>query len=237
VSDQPAHPAVVPDPPVLQRRTRLLRLSGKASAAWLVICFALTAVLIPMAFRLPHWVEFEIVLAVWWAIWLGVLTRLLFTGHRVTDDHQLGEPRNWFTSGQAKPKEVANRDRTEKGPWEAKKDADRAWWDGFFWGSLSSSGDVAAGCEPLAYVLLVILALVLLLGAIWFVFEVAIPVVLFLLYVLARGMLAQVINDRHHCRGRLGRALAWGTLWATVYTAPLAGAVWFVHHVYRSQAA
>ena len=40
-----------------------------------------------------------------------------------------------------------------------------------------------------------------------------------------------------HCRGRLGRALAWGALWATVYTAPLAGAVWFVHHVYRSQAA
>jgi hypothetical protein len=32
-------------------------------------------------------------------------------------------------------------------------------------------------------------------------------VLLFLLYFVARGMLARVVNDRHHCRGRLGRAL------------------------------
>ena len=49
--------------PSLAKRVRLPRLSGKASAAWLVVCFGLTAVLIPMVLRLPRWVEFEIVLA------------------------------------------------------------------------------------------------------------------------------------------------------------------------------
>jgi hypothetical protein len=53
--------------------------------------------------------------------------------------------------------------------------------------------------------------------------------------VMARNMLAAVINDRHRCHGNLGRALAWGLLWATVYTAPLAGLVWFVHYVLGSQ--
>jgi hypothetical protein len=213
VSDQPAKPLATTDPPVVRRRTRLLRLSGKAAAAWLVFCFALTAALIPMALRLPRWVEFEIVLALWWALWLGVLARLLFTGQRVTDDHVLGAPRNWFASRSPKRKE--------------KKDSDGGWWDGFFWGMFWG--------EELEAIVLVLLALAVLVGVIWFLFEVAIPVVAFLLYILARGMLAQVINDRHHCRGRLGRALAWGTLWATVYTAPLAGAVWFVHYVHRSQ--
>src|SRR5262249_10174101 len=95
-------PVGAPARPSLARRLRLPRLSGKVSAAWLVCCFALTAVLIPMALRLPRWVEFEIVLAAWWAIWLAVLAGLLYTGRRVTDDHRLGEPRNWFSSGKAR---------------------------------------------------------------------------------------------------------------------------------------
>ena len=37
--------------PSLAKRVRLPRLSGKASAAWLVVCFVLTAVLIPIALR------------------------------------------------------------------------------------------------------------------------------------------------------------------------------------------
>jgi hypothetical protein len=192
----------------------LPRLSGKASAAWLVVCFGLTAVLIPTVLRLPRWVGFEVVLAVWWAIWLAVLTRLLYTGQRVADDHQMREPRSWFSSN--KPKEE-----------EQKKDPDRAWQDGFFWGSVSRGGEpVAVGC-------LIVVGFVLLVGLVWFLIEVAIPLVLFVLYFVTRGMLARVVNDRHRCRGRLGRALTWGLVWATVYTAPLAAAVWFVHYVHQ----
>ena len=68
-----------------------------------------------------------------------------------------------------------------------------------------------------------------LLAAVWVMLEVAIPLVVFLLYFVTRGMLATVINDRHHCRGRSGRALAFAALWATLYTAPLAGVVALVH--------
>jgi hypothetical protein len=181
-----------------------------AIAAWLVLCFVLTAVLIPMALRLPRWIEFELVLAAWSAIWLAVLTRILYTGQRVADDHQMREPRNWFASDQAKQQ-------------ERKGDADRAWWDGFLWGTLWVDGDAV----------LIVLGLFFLLGLIWVLFEVAIPVLLFLLYFVTRGMLARVVNDRHHCRGRLGRALGWGLVWSTVYTAPLAAAVWFIHYAHQ----
>jgi hypothetical protein len=189
-------------------RLRLPRLSGKASAGWLVACFVLTAVLIPMALRLPRWVAFEIVLGTWWATWLGVMTWFLYTGQRVSDDHQLGAPRNWF--GSEKPRPV--------------RDADRSWWDGFFWGSFLGDGDA----------LLIVVGLIVLVGLIWFLFEIAIPVLVFLLYLVTRGMLARVINDRHHSRERFGRAFGWGLLWATVYTAPLAAAVWFIHYVHQS---
>jgi hypothetical protein len=81
----------------------------------------------------------------------------------------------------------------------------------------------------------ILLALIVAFFALWFLIEIAIPLVLFILYCMARGMLAAVVNDRHRCRGRLGPALAWGFLWATVYTAPLAGVVWFVHHVLSQQ--
>jgi len=201
--------------PSLAKRVRLPRLSGKASAAWLVVCFGLTAVLIPMVFRLPRWVEFEIVLALWWAVWLAVLTRLLYTGQRVADDHQMREPRNWFASDKSKQK-------------EQKKDVDRSWWDGLFF-----LGELAGDSEAVAIGCLIVIGLVLLAGLVWFLIEVAIPLVLFLLYFVTRGMLARVVNDRHRCRGQLGRALAWGFVWATLYTAPVAAAVWFVHYVYQ----
>jgi len=51
--------------PWVSKHVRLPRLSGKASAAWLVICFLLTAVLIPMALNLPQWIKFEMVLGAW----------------------------------------------------------------------------------------------------------------------------------------------------------------------------
>jgi hypothetical protein len=193
---------------------RRLRLSGKASAAALLLCLGTTAVLIPMALRMPRWVEYEIVLGVWWIIWLLVLTSYLYGGQRITDDHQLGQPRNWFASSKSQP---ARR----------RRDSNSSWWDGFFWGS------VAFDAEGCIYGLAIIVALILLVGLIWFLIEIAIPVLFFLLYVIVRSMMAQVLNDCHYCRGRLARALAWGFVWATVYTAPLAAVVWFIHYVHE----
>jgi hypothetical protein len=39
-----------------------------------------------------------------------------------------------------------------------------------------------------------------LIGLVWFLIEIATPAILFSLYFVARGMLARVVNDRHHWR-------------------------------------
>jgi hypothetical protein len=206
--------------PAPERKVRLARLSGKATAAWLIGFLALIALLIPTVVRLPLWIDFEIVLASWWLVWLIVLARLLYTGQRVTADHQLGEPRNWLTAITGKKDQ-----ETPKDPLDISKPKTQQ--RGGSWSPYIDLGGIdGEGC---AWILAVFVALVLLVFLIWFLIEIAIPVVLFLLYLAVRGMLAHVINDRHRCRGRLGRSLGWAFVWATLYTAPLAGVVWFVH--------
>lgn len=213
--------------PPTDRNVRLARLSGKATAAWLVFFFLLIGLLIPAVVRLPLWLDFEIVLAAWWLVWLAVLTRLLYTGQRVAADHQLGAPRNWLgtTAATDHPKK---KDRLDiRKPKNSNSNA--GWWSGL--NGFSGGGD-AEGC---LVGIAVIVGLVLLVGLIWFLVEIAIPVIVFLLYLVVRGMLAHVINDRHRCRGKLGRALAWALVWATAYTAPLAGVVWFAHCIQSRQ--
>jgi hypothetical protein len=186
------------------RRVRFPVVSGKASAAVLVVCLILTAlIIIPLAgyFQLPPWIRVELLLAVWWLIWIMALTRLLYTGRRVSDDHTLGAPRSWFGN--------------------------------FFKNSGSSSGwggiDIVPDVEGCAIVLGIIFAIIVAVIGFWFLIEIAIPGIAFLLYLLVRGMLARVANDDHGCQGRLVRSLIWGCLWATVYMAPLALLVWLSH--------
>jgi hypothetical protein len=186
----------------LIRSIRLPNVSGKASAAWLVVCFALTAALIPMAVRLPLWIDFEIVVGVWWLIWVVVLGRLFYLGKQISDDHQFHQPRSWFGSGVGRGGRASSSDY---------------WWVGF--------GDTD-GC---AIVIGIIITLITLLAAVWLVVEVAVPLVAFLLYFLMRGMLAQALNVDHGCRGRLLASVSRGVMWATLYTAPLVGVVWVIH--------
>ena len=199
---------------------RLPRLSGKATAACLVAFFLATALLIPGVVRLPLWVDVEIVLGVWWLTWLILLTALLYRGQRVTDDHQLARPRSWLNAFLPEPK---------RDPLDIRKRDRLGWWE---WIGYIGPVD-GEGC---LIVLAILLMLIVAFFALWFVVEIAIPVMVFLLYMIARGMLAAVVNDRHRCRGRLGHALVWGFVWATVYTVPLAGAVWFVHYLLNRQA-
>jgi hypothetical protein len=195
----------------LANRMRLPRLSGKAAAAWLLVCLLLPAVLIPAVVRLPVWVDAEIVLGVWWLVWFAVLARLLYTGQRVSDDHVMQPPRSWFGSKQDSP--------------PRRKSGGGSWLDGLGWWA-------PLDIEGCALVLAIIVGLILLVGGLWFLIEIAIPLVWFLLYLTVRGMLAMVINDRHRCRGRLGRSLVWALVWASAFTAPLALAVWFIHHLH-----
>jgi hypothetical protein len=195
----------------LARRAVLPLVSGKTSAALLGVCFLLTALIIlPLAKRVPAWIDVEIVLGLWWAIWVVALTAVLKSGQRVSDDHALPPPRNWlgvFNRGGSRPLSSG----------------------GSGWSWLDFSFVDAEGCLIL---LGIILAFVALFAGLWLMIELIIPGLAFVAYLLIRGMLARAANDAHGCEGSLPRALLWGTLWATLYTAPLAILVRVVHLVY-----
>lgn len=192
-----------------ERRRRLVqaiklpRVSGKAMAAALVLCFLVTGLLVPIILRKEPWIDAEFVVGAWWLIWVVVLAAVLYQGHRVTDDHQLGEARSWGLA-----------------------DWFKSWYSS---GNAIDISVTSVDSEACAIGCLIIAALPLFVGLIWFFVEIAVPELIFVAYFLVRGQLAHAVNDRHHCRGNLIRSVAWGTLWATVYTAPLAGLVWFVH--------
>ena len=155
---------------------------------------ALTAGAIPTLLRLPRWLELEVVVAAWWAIWALTFTVLLFRGWRVAQDVR------------------GLRSRASPGGAGAKRST-------LDWGSLDLSGGADLdGC-------VVLIGLLLALGAAWLLAELFVPLLLFVAYWLILKGLTSVANDRHACEGRLPLAILWGVLWATLYTAPLAGLV------------
>jgi hypothetical protein len=161
-----------------------------------------TVLIVPMALKLPTWIKAEVVLAVWWAIWCIALTLFLYNGWLVTHDFQ-----------------------TPTFPLTALKyDSNARGSDNFFWSPFADYSAILGCLALLGLIVVLPLFLVFLVEAAVF--------LAFLMYLLIRGMLAQVANSRLRCRGQLGRSFAFGVLWATLYTAPLAGLVWFVHRLH-----
>jgi hypothetical protein len=89
-------------------------------------------------------------------------------------------------------------------------------------------GGATAG-EGCAWLLALVLAIGVILILAWLLVEIIVPVLAFVFYAMIRGMLARIANDDHGCTNHLARAIGWGGLWATVYTAPLALLVWVIH--------
>jgi hypothetical protein len=199
----------------LSRGLRLPMLSGKSSAAILVGCFLLSGLLIlPLARRFPPWVDFELVIGLWWFVWVVGLTAVLHSGRKVSDDHALHSPRSWL--GQ----------KGGSGP-DPSPSGCSGWYGWGFWDF------PVVEFEGCAAILGVLAALVVAGVGIWLLIEVLIPGLAFVAYFLIRGMLAHVANDKHGCKGDLSRALAWSMLWATLYTAPLALMVWLAHFIHK----
>ena len=209
-ADANEKPAV---PPIRSRR-----ISGKGTAALLVLCLLIAAILVPFVLRLPVWIEFELVLAFWWVIWFVILTTLLYQGLRVSHDHAGHEPRSWLTGKRlfgSKKYDSVSQENSRPSP------------------VLDLFPDIGGVDGEGCLFFIVILVLV---AGVWLLFELALPAIFFLLYAISRGMIAQVTNDRHRCRNQLGRSLIWGFTWATLYTAPLALAVWMVHLAHQRMA-
>jgi hypothetical protein len=200
----------VPKRRAFLKRARLPLVSGKTSVAVMLLCLGATAVwIIPFARKLPPWIDVEIVLALWWCVWTVTLTRLLYTGRRLSDDHELGSPRSWFSSD--------------------KSSRNTAW--GLL--DIPLEGCAVEGCATVfAFLFIIGLAI----AGLWLMFEVIIPLFAFVMYSLVRGMLAKVANDEHSCEGQPLRSFGWASVWATVYVAPLALLVWLVHLIYRTAA-
>ena len=92
-----SEPSAPPPPnrPSMSKRLRLPEVSGKWTVVWLLICFLLTGILIPIMLKLPTWIEFESVVGIWWILWRMILTKLLYKGEQVSDDHERKEARLW----------------------------------------------------------------------------------------------------------------------------------------------
>jgi hypothetical protein len=149
-------------PPRTQPRpTRRFRVSGREAALRVVVAFGVTVLVLPIALHLPTWIEYEIVLAAWWAVWLGLLTRLLFAGSRLTDDYELSPPRSWIPSSW-----IAAFNRKKKAT------------------TPSDGPEIDLGPlngQAILVVLGVVVAGALIAMALWLVVEVAFPVLLFML--------------------------------------------------------
>jgi hypothetical protein len=201
MSDSPDTPPLQPDP-LRRRRLRLPVVSGKWTVVLLLCCFLFTGALISLVMRLPKWLDFEIVIAIWWLLWVMILTKLLYKGEQVSDDHVRKGARSWFNTT---------------------KDPDLSRYDGCWYG-LDFEGWA------------VIFGLIAAVALVWFLIEIAIPIVFFMLYFLVRGMLARVVNDQWNCRGNVGLSALRGVIWATIYTVPLAFTVWIIHFIHARHA-
>ena len=190
------------------KRAKLPLVSGSGSVVVLVLCFLISAVavfLVGWTAHWPLWIDFEIMLLLWWLAWIVALGRLLYLGVRLSDDRREGvQPRNWFS-----------------GDW------------GSGWGD-ATMFDFSEGCVFAVGLLLAAVAFAVLA---WVFIEVIIPVLAILLYGLIRGMLARVVNDEHGCAHQFAKSLLWGTVWASVYTGPLALLVWVVHLIVANKPA
>lgn len=205
------------------KRVRLPLVSGKTSVLVLVLCFAMTGVLVvPVAGRFPAWIDFEIVLALWWVVWAVTLARYLYTGQRIDDDHTLNPPRLWFFSSK-----TTDKSHEKKQTGQSKSSSSSS--SGSGWNLLDGFDLDFEGCAVVAGV---IVAVIVALIGIWLLVEIVIPGLAFLAYFMIRSMLARVANDQHGCEESLVRSILWGSLWATIYIIPQALLVWFLHAIH-----
>jgi hypothetical protein len=187
------------------------KVSARATAAVVLGCLAVTAVMLPAAARLPRWVEAEIVLGAWWLIVGATLSMLLYRGFRLRDDFVYFAP--WD-----RPSEPAEATATTKGGSSSSLGLD------------GCSGLDAEGCAAAA---VITIALAAAFGVAWVLVEFALPVVFLLMYGLFMRAIGRVANDRHGCEGDLAKALRWGALWSTVYVLPLALITALLHALRR----
>jgi hypothetical protein len=178
-------------------------ISGKLTALLLVACLAVAAIVLPLAAHMPRWIEFELVLGVWWVVWWIVLGWVLFHRMEVEDDAEM-----------------------PRGGWLRDHIGDSALNGCGDYGGCSD----AEGCGTAIAGLIAIVAVAL---AVLFVIELLIPAIAFLLYLTVRAMLRQAARWHERCEGNPGASMFWAAVWSTVYLAPIGLVIWGVQLITR----
>jgi hypothetical protein len=187
-------------------RARLPGVSGRTSAIVLLVLFVVVAVVLPLALHRSAWVEAEIVVLAWFAIWTAVLAWMGYGGRSVEKDWTpFVAPRRGSSSGGG-------------------SFGDGGW-------SFPTLGDGDLGTDILGALVAIVLiaALAVLL---YFTIGYLIPLVAIGLYTLVRTMLNQVAARGPGTQGDLAGSLGRAVVWAAIYTAPLALLIWLVHVVF-----
>jgi hypothetical protein len=210
-------------PPVSPFRVRLVRvstravprLSATATTAVGAVSLIATGLLVPVALHLPRWIEAEIVLGTWWVTGAVALSVLLFRGARIADDYYYRAP--WHRPAEKHLSAASSSTRSG---------SSSGWLDPPVWLALEG------GAGALVGILLAGAAF----AAAWLVVELAAPIVFLLFYALLSRAVERATGDNRECKGNLARSLAWGTLWASTYAAPVVAFVWLLHAVIRADA-
>lgn len=201
-------------------RARLPGVSGAWSATALLVLFVAVAVILPLALHRSAWVEAEIVVAAWFAIWTAVLTWLGHTGRTVEQDWApFRRPRRLFGRGGGPTGGSGALDGLPYVDLSGVGIPDLSGGDGDGLGCL---GAIVAGFIAIA-------ALAALIVVLYFTIGYLIPLVAIGLYTLVRAMLNHVAARGHVTRGDLALSFARGAIWAALYTAPIALAIWLLH--------
>lgn len=232
--------SVGPANPYRARLRRVARaavppLSGRSTVLAVAASMALAAVLLPVGLKLPHWLESELVLAVWWAVLAATLALLFYRGSGLADDYHYRLPRAFLAeasgrskadAGDAAAPGAAGKSRRGRKR-RAKHKRDPGWLELLNPINWWEAGEAAVVVAVVAAALLAAFAVA------WLLVELLLPVVFLVVYYLLRRALSRAIADPHDCRRRSARSLFWGALWSAIYVAPLGLLVWGVHAVLR----
>ncbi len=172
------------------------QLSGNLIGIVVGACFLASGLALPIAAHLPHWIEFELVLGIWWVVWWIILCFVLFHRVDVKDDAH-----------------VPQADRLRTWPFLA-----------FGEGLVEAAG--CAFSEGCLVVLGIALAFGLVVAGVLFFVELLLPGLAFLLCLAVRGMLIQASRRHAQCEGNSALSALWAMIWATAYTAPIGLIIW-----------
>jgi uncharacterized protein (DUF983 family) len=236
--DEPPAPQVAEDVPATHPYRAIARrvvaaasppVSATSTALIVGAAMVLSAAAVPAALRLPRWAELEVVVGVAFLVLATTLSVVLYRGLRLDDDHFFYRPRLPWQS--LEPiREGADAGPTH--PLRARTGGSSGCGSG-----CTDIGGGSAGCDEGAGVLAVIVAVLAVLAAVvlfaWVIVEVSLPLVFLAFYQALMLAIRRAARDQRGCKGVLGAAVGWGTLWAVVYVAPVGVLVWVLHEAIK----